>query len=81
MYLHNFFDDEEVEYKFSGVTQTSKNKLYVSDYEDFDPTYITEKFLTLQSYIQQLIDEDHMDQRDHQKEYSDESFLDDVQRH
>ena len=64
MYLHNFFDDEEVEYKFSGVTQTSKNKLYVSDYEDFDPTYITEKFLTLQSYIQQLIDEDHMDQKE-----------------
>ena len=64
MYLHNFFDDEEVEYKFSGVTQTSKNKLYVSDYEDFDPIYITEKFLTLQSYIERLIDEDHMDQKE-----------------
>ena len=58
MVLNNYCKDEEIsDYEINGVTQTSKNKLYVSDYEDFDEETFTTNFMTLVSYIDTMIDD------------------------
>ena len=58
MVLNNYCKDEEIsDYEMNGVTQTSKNKLYVSDYEEFNEQKITENFITLASYIDRMIDD------------------------
>ena len=58
MSLNNYCKDEEIsDYEINGVTQTSKNKLYVSDYADFDEEKITSQFSTLASYIDKMIDD------------------------
>ena len=37
MVLNNYCKDEEIsDFEINGVTQTSKNKLYVSDYDEFN---------------------------------------------
>ena len=58
MVLNNYCKDEEIsDYEINGVTQTSKNKLYVSDYDEFNEEKITENFITLVGYIDQMIDD------------------------
>lgn len=58
MVLNNYCKDKEIsDYEINGVTQTSKNKLYVSDYADFDEKKITSQFSTLASYIDMMIDD------------------------
>ena len=58
MVLNNYCKDEEIsDFEINGVTQTSKNKLYVSDYADFDEEKITSQFSTLSSYIDKMIDD------------------------
>ena len=58
MVLNNYCKDEEIsDYEMNGVTQTSKNKLYVSDYEEFNEQKITENFITLASYVDRMIDD------------------------
>jgi len=58
MVLNNYCKDEEIsDYEINGVTQTSKNKLYVSDYDEFNEEKITENFITLAGYIDQMIDD------------------------
>ena len=58
MVLNNYCKDEEIsDFEINGVTQTSKNKLYVSDYADFDEEKITSQFSTLSSYIDRMIDD------------------------
>ena len=58
MVLNNYCKDEEIsDYEITGVTQTSKNKLYVSNYADFDEEKITSQFSTLASYIDKMIDD------------------------
>ena len=57
MYLHNFKDEETQVYQISGVNQSSKNKLYESDFENFDSELFVSKILTLQSYIEDMIDQ------------------------
>ena len=65
MYLHNFKDEETQVYQISGVNQSSKNKLYESDFENFDSELFVSKILTLQSYIEDMIDqEDCGDQKE-----------------
>ena len=58
MVLNNYCKDEEIsDFEINGVTQTSKNKLYVSNYADFDEEKITSQFSTLASYIDTMIDD------------------------
>ena len=58
MVLNNYCKDEEIsDFEINGVTQTSKNKLYVSDYDEFNEQKITENFSTLASYIDRMIDD------------------------
>ena len=58
MVLNNYCKDEEIsDFEINGVTQTSKNKLYVSDYDEFNEQKITENFITLASYIDRMIDD------------------------
>jgi len=58
MVLNNYCKDEEIsDYEINGVTQTSKNKLYVSDYDEFNEQKITENFITLAGYIDKMIDD------------------------
>ena len=58
MVLNNYCKDEEIsDYEINGVTQTSKNKLYVSDYDEFNEQKITDNFITLASYIDKMIDD------------------------
>ena len=58
MVLNNYCKDEEIsDFEINGVTQTSKNKLYVSDYDEFNEQKITENFITLAGYIDQMIDD------------------------
>ena len=58
MVLNNYCKDEEIsDLEINGVTQTSKNKLYVSDYADFDEEKITSQFSILASYIDTMIDD------------------------
>ena len=58
MVLNNYCKDKEIsDYEINGVTQTSKNKLYVSNYADFDEKKITSQFSTLASYIDMMIDD------------------------
>ena len=58
MVLNNYCKDEEIsDFEINGVTQTSKNKLYVSDYDEFNERKITENFITLAGYIDQMIDD------------------------
>ena len=58
MVLNNYCKDEEIaDFEINGVTQTSKNKLYVSDYDEFNEQKITENFITLASYIDKMIDD------------------------
>ena len=58
MVLNNYCKDVEIsDFEINGVTQTSKNKLYVSDYDEFNEQKITENFSTLASYIDRMIDD------------------------
>lgn len=58
MILNNYCKDEEIsDFEINGVTQTSKNKLYVSDYDEFNEQEITEKFIILAGYIDRMIDD------------------------
>jgi hypothetical protein len=58
MVLNNYCKDEEIsDFEINGLTQTSKNKLYVSDYDEFNKQKITENFITLAGYIDQMIDD------------------------
>ena len=58
MVLNNYCKDEEIsDFEINGVTQTSKNKLYVSDYAQFDEETFTTNFMTLVSYIDTMIDD------------------------
>ena len=58
MVLNNYCKDEEIsDFEINGLTQTSKNKLYVSDYDEFNEQKITENFITLAGYIDQMIDD------------------------
>lgn len=58
MVLNNYCKDEEIsDFEINGLTQTSKNKLYVSDYNEFNKQKITENFITLAGYIDQMIDD------------------------
>ena len=58
MVLNNYCKDEEIsDFEINGVTQTSKNKLYVSDFDEFNEKKITENFITLAGYIDQMIDD------------------------
>ena len=58
MVLNNYCKDEEIsDFEINGVTQTSKNKLYVSDYDEFNEKKITENFITLAGYIDRMIDD------------------------
>jgi hypothetical protein len=58
MALNNYCKDEEIsDYEINGVTQTSKNKLYVSDYDEFDEKKFISNFTILASYIDTMIDD------------------------
>lgn len=58
MVLNNYCKDEEIaDFEINGVTQTSKNKLYVSNYDEFNEQKITENLITLASYIDKMIDD------------------------
>lgn len=58
MILNNYCKDEKIsDYEINGVTQTSKNKLYVSNYSNFDEEKFTSQFLVLASYIDTMIDD------------------------
>jgi len=58
MVLNNYCKDEKIsDYEMNGVTQTSKNKLYVSDYDQFDEQKFTDNFIILADYVDKLIDD------------------------
>ena len=58
MILNNYCKDEKIsDYEINGVTQTSKNKLYVSNYSNFDEEKFTSQFSVLASYIDTMIDD------------------------
>ena len=58
MVLNNYCKDEKIsDYEINGVTQTSKNKLYVSNYSDFNEEKFTSQFSVLASYIDMMIDD------------------------
>ena len=58
MVLNNYCKDEEIsDYEMNGVTQTSKNKLYVSDYDQFDEQKFTDNFIILAGYVDKMIDD------------------------
>lgn len=61
MVINNYKDEETNEYEFSGVTQTSKNQLYNSDFDTQQSEYFLEKFLLLSDYIDKMIDDDWQD--------------------
>lgn len=61
MAINNYKDEETNEYEFSGVTQTSKNQLYMSDFDTQQGEYFLEKFLLLSDYIDKMIDDDWQD--------------------
>ncbi len=64
MNLHNYCKDEDSQdYQITGVTQSSKNKLYVSDFEEFDHSKCTEVFLTVQDYINQMIADEKLGEK------------------
>lgn len=60
MVINNYKEDETDEYEFKGVTQTSKNKLYESDFTQQHEYYV-EKFLLLADYIDRMIDDNWED--------------------
>ena len=58
MVQNNYCKDDEIsDYEMNGVTQTSKNKLYVSDYDQFDEQKFTDNFIILADYVDKLIDD------------------------
>lgn len=60
MVINNYKEGETDEYEFKGVTQTSKNKLYESDFTQQHEYYV-EKFLLLADYIDRMIDDNWED--------------------
>lgn len=64
MNLHNYCKDEDTQdYQITGVTQSSKNKLYVSDFEEFNHSKCTEVFLKVQDYINQMIVDEELGEK------------------
>jgi hypothetical protein len=61
MAINNYKDEETNDYEFSGVTQTSKNQLYMSDFDTQQSEYFAEKFLLLSDYIIKMIDDNWED--------------------
>ena len=58
MVQNNYCKDDEIsDYEMNGVTQTSKNKLYVSDYDQFDEQKFTDNFIILADYVDKMIDD------------------------